>query len=458
MNGDFLTLKFNSSGNLLWDRTFSIPFVFSSFQPYALATDDSGNVYVTGEGWVNPFNFDFITIKYNSDGDSIWFRSFDNPMGFRDRAYNIAVYKNKYLYVSGANSYGDSTNCNFKWTTIKYDLNGNSIWERQYCGYSNYVLGDYAPIPYMTIDSSGNIIIAVANVTNPGFNNETAVVKLDSSGNRIWTKNFINRIPLSITTDRISNIFIGSNGGILKLNSFGDLIWFQSSLPSDYTGTDSVGNLMCSGSISGLSNYISQIDPSGNILWTTQLQNGYYIKDACFGDNGKTYIAARVSGTNGYYTFVYDDEGSLFWSNSFIDPNDTSFIPNKILTDNNENIYISGTGYGITIGSSIQLVKYSILTSNSDININPEKFSLSQNYPNPFNPKTVISYELRVTSFAKLKVYDVLGNEVASLVYDKQNAGYYSVEFDGRGFASGVYFYKLEAGEFSETKRMVLLK
>jgi len=58
----------------------------------------------------------------------------------------------------------------------------------------------------------------------------------------------------------------------------------------------------------------------------------------------------------------------------------------------------------------------------------------------------------------KLKIYDVLGNEVASLVNGKQNAGYYSVEFDGSGFASGVYFYKLEAGEFSETKRMVLLK
>jgi len=88
----------------------------------------------------------------------------------------------------------------------------------------------------------------------------------------------------------------------------------------------------------------------------------------------------------------------------------------------------------------------------------PNTFSLSQNYPNPFNPKSVINYELQFTGLAKLKVYDVLGNEVAVLVNEKKNAGSYSIEFDGNGFASGVYFYKLEAGDFAETKRMILLK
>ncbi|MBS1518768.1 MAG: T9SS type A sorting domain-containing protein [Bacteroidetes bacterium] len=87
-----------------------------------------------------------------------------------------------------------------------------------------------------------------------------------------------------------------------------------------------------------------------------------------------------------------------------------------------------------------------------------DNFKLYQNYPNPFNPKTVISYELQVTSFAKLIVYDVLGNVVAVLVNEKQNAGSYSVEFDGSGFSSGVYFYKIEAGDFAETRRMVLIK
>ena len=83
---------------------------------------------------------------------------------------------------------------------------------------------------------------------------------------------------------------------------------------------------------------------------------------------------------------------------------------------------------------------------------------MSQNYPNPFNPRTVINYDLRVTGNAKLVLYDVLGNEVAELVNEKQNAGGYSVEFDGSNFASGIYFYKLETGSFVETRRMMLIK
>jgi len=85
-------------------------------------------------------------------------------------------------------------------------------------------------------------------------------------------------------------------------------------------------------------------------------------------------------------------------------------------------------------------------------------FKLYQNYPNPFNPGTKINYELRVTNYVSILVYDVLGNEVRSLVNQQQIAGNYEVEFDGSNLASGVYFYKLQSGSFSETKRMLLIK
>ncbi|MFH1197550.1 MAG: Ser-Thr-rich GPI-anchored membrane family protein [bacterium] len=87
-----------------------------------------------------------------------------------------------------------------------------------------------------------------------------------------------------------------------------------------------------------------------------------------------------------------------------------------------------------------------------------EKFELSQNYPNPFNPETVISYQLPVISNVQLKVYDILGNEVATLVNKTQEPGVYEVEFDGSSFASGVYFYQIKAGNFIETKKMILLE
>ncbi|MFZ1321037.1 MAG: YCF48-related protein [Ignavibacteria bacterium] len=132
-------------------------------------------------------------------------------------------------------------------------------------------------------------------------------------------------------------------------------------------------------------------------------------------------------------------------------------------TPQQSNIYditFSSNRNGWAVGNNGVILKYnsSLVSVNNLNSVNPESFILQQNYPNPFNPKTVINYELRVTSNAKLRVFDVLGNEVAELVNEKQNAGSYSVEFDGSGFASGIYFYKLTAGEFSETKRMILLK
>ncbi len=88
----------------------------------------------------------------------------------------------------------------------------------------------------------------------------------------------------------------------------------------------------------------------------------------------------------------------------------------------------------------------------------PRSFALMQNYPNPFNPTTAISYELSANSQVSLKVYDILGREVATLVNGKENAGSHSVTFDGSRLASGVYFYRLEAGAFSDTKKLMLVR
>jgi hypothetical protein len=88
----------------------------------------------------------------------------------------------------------------------------------------------------------------------------------------------------------------------------------------------------------------------------------------------------------------------------------------------------------------------------------PGQFSLAQNYPNPFNPVTVISYQLAVNSFVTVRVYDLLGREVATLVNEQKPAGVYTARWDATHFASGVYFYRLQAGAFSDTKKLLLLK
>ena len=88
----------------------------------------------------------------------------------------------------------------------------------------------------------------------------------------------------------------------------------------------------------------------------------------------------------------------------------------------------------------------------------PKEFALYQNYPNPFNPNTTIKYSLPISSFVTLKVYDILGNEIITLVNERKSAGNYSVNFNASNLPSGIYFYRMQAGGFASTKKFVLLK
>jgi hypothetical protein len=113
-------------------------------------------------------------------------------------------------------------------------------------------------------------------------------------------------------------------------------------------------------------------------------------------------------------------------------------------------------------GNHNTILKNDILVSIDEERNTPTDFMLYQNYPNPFNPSTVISYQLPVGSNVTLKVYDILGNEVAVLVDEYKPAGRYEVEFGVSSgineMVSGIYFYQLRAGSFVQTKKMIYLK
>jgi len=124
----------------------------------------------------------------------------------------------------------------------------------------------------------------------------------------------------------------------------------------------------------------------------------------------------------------------------------------KYISGNRADIWVAGGGFTILYNNNFV----------SDVEpIHPNlsiSFSLLQNYPNPFNPSTTISWQLPAGSWQTLKIYDVLGNEVVTLVDEYRPAGKYKVEFNGTGLTSGVYFYQLRAGEFISTRKFVLLK
>jgi hypothetical protein len=94
----------------------------------------------------------------------------------------------------------------------------------------------------------------------------------------------------------------------------------------------------------------------------------------------------------------------------------------------------------------------------SDTDILPNRYELSKNYPNPFNPTTIINYELPITNYVDLSIYNLLGQRITFLVNDRQQAGHHQVEWDASGFPSGIYYYRIKAGDFQDVKKMVLLR
>jgi hypothetical protein len=143
------------------------------------------------------------------------------------------------------------------------------------------------------------------------------------------------------------------------------------------------------------------------------------------------WVDARESVDEERYYVITDSIGITHWEN-------------YTFTADIQGAIVNGRQYGTVSAQENELV--------------PEFIRLFQNYPNPFNPSTRIEYQLPRKEFVTLKVYDVLGREVAVLVNEVQSPGTHSVEFSATGLASGVYFYRLESGGFVETKRLVLLR
>ncbi len=135
---------------------------------------------------------------------------------------------------------------------------------------------------------------------------------------------------------------------------------------------------------------------------------------------------------------------------------------NNNFDSRNFGIHFINNNTGWIAGSNGLIAKYFNPQSNISVSANaglPEDFTLGQNYPNPFNPATSIDFGITYWGFITLKIFDVLGNEVAVLMNENKTAGNYRVNFDGSNLSSGVYFYTLSVnGNTADTKRMVLLK
>lgn len=194
-------------------------------------------------------------------------------------------------------------------------------------------------------------------------------------------------------------------------------------------------------------------------------------------DNGNTWIELTTSNSNAYLSglAVAPNHPEIIYAvgSYFNDPTNNNRA--IILASTNSGGSLQETPWGVnntwlngatTTLSNAYLVgsNGTIVTTTMPIGINPisseipKEFSLSQNYPNPFNPTTNINFAVTKTGNVTIKVFDITGREVATLVNEKLNAGTYTVDFNASNLTSGTYFYKMTADNFSQTKKMVLVK
>jgi len=193
---------------------------------------------------------------------------------------------------------------------------------------------------------------------------------------------------------------------------------------------------------------------NGGITWEQYyLQTNQDLAQVFFIDEQKGWIS---SGQPSYPdSILVTTDGGITWNRAGFGVNITSF---KFIDELNGFALarwslLASTDGGYTWTNNIILSNQE--TENSSV-IN--QFSLSQNYPNPFNPTTSLQYTVGSLQFVTIKVYDLLGREIATLINEEKPAGEYEVEFDGSGLTSGIYFYRIQAGSYSETRKMVLLK
>lgn len=413
--------KYDPSGNLLWQQNYQYGWVNS------LAIDDSSNIYVCGSGSGSGSSTDFVVIKYNRLGVQQWLAYYDS--GRYDYPRMMYMDRNRNFYITGesANNIGNND-----FVTVKFDSTGTLKWSNRYVSPYNNSTGPTC----VTADLNGNCFASgVVADNNKGGNYFT--IKYSSVGDTIWTKSYTsisaNSLdhPFKIAADNLGNVIVMGRSRFMETDSYCTIKY------------NSSGNQLWINNLRGFPEEM-QLDNQNNVYVT-----------------GTSYYSESGTQKNGIGTVKYDSAGNLKWYKQWNGPTDTSYASGvSMIIDPNINCYVTGKGSLNVYYNDIVTIKYSQLIGIEPISATVSTdYKLHQNYPNPFNPITNIKYEIiKNNSVVSLTVYDVTGRSIIDLVDEKQNKGVYEINFNANSFSSGVYFYRLEAGDFTDSKKMVLLK
>jgi uncharacterized delta-60 repeat protein len=491
-NKDFLTVKYDLDGNIIWSTNYNGP-ADGVDELYDIVIDNMGNIIVTGISAGLGSGKDIATIKYDADGNEIWLARYNGAGNDLDSPSNIGVDALGNIYIMG-----NCTNIsgNSDYIAIKYSATGEEQWVATYDGPVGGV--DYGNAG--TVDDSGCVYITGTS-ENSGFNMDLTTVKFDSNGTQLWETTYDGLANdgdygESITIDEEGNVYVTgysinstytSDYITIKYSSDGIEQW--SSIYNGYAddfdeardiGVDLEGNVYVTGMSFGdwSTNFFDfatvKYDAAGNEQWVA-LYDGAASGDEAnaleIDSQGNIYVTGSSTNVNGcieYATVKYDSSGNEKWivryagAECLYDMGEA--VSNDIVIDNSDNIYVTGYVKSYLGWSISSTLKYRQLPVSTDEDVTSACKYLAQNYPNPFNPTTKIQFFIPNNAQVELTIYNLKGQRVKTLVCDFLVSGKHTVIWNSKDendkkVSSGIYLYKLSVNnKIKAVRRCLLLK
>jgi hypothetical protein len=424
---------------------------------YSVKSTSDNNYVIAGETYDGGF-----ILKLDQNGDTLWVN--------RNAQGTSIVEIDGYYYTILA----------YYQTLHKLNQNGALIWSK------NINFNDSTVRIYNVSKSADNKLL-ICGSSWGGF-----IGKLDTSGTYLWGKRLRGISGYCHNIKPIAdNQYIVSGASNLqfylaKISGNGNIIWERNYGTSNYSeSAQSVFQTFDKGFLSfGFINfaqwnskiYITKSDSSGNLLWSKIYGDTLYVIDNYYSDmaiknkyrNEYVLVARKYHQTiyedAGSYLVSFDSLGTKLWDRITYNSDSLEYSAYSVDQNIDSSFIVCGNAFNPPFKDSNPQYLYVFKTKKINpigiINISseiPNRFILHQNYPNPFNPITKIKIELPKSSDLEFNVFDILGRKIYSAYYNKP-AGTYEIDFDGSGFASGIYFYSVKAGKYSDTKKMIILK
>ena len=543
---DIRTIKYSPTGSQLWLAVYS---TFEAMVNPKITVDDNNDIYVAASVQPGPGDRDIATIKYSAAGAEQWKRTLDGGLGGLDDPTAIAVDQYRNVYVTGSSEIVPGHSIDY--VTLRYSTNGDTGWVRSYNGPGN----DRDVSKAITVDVRNNVIVTGSSVGTVLPYTDVATIKYSQKDVQAVLINSPSG-TVKYDTTILPSVRVKNNGGIeatfnavLHIGTFYTQAVLVSNLqPESLRTVDfpswhvvegaGVYAVVCSTQLgedylraNDLATSSVTVETTATTTTTTDLlmQNGWNLLSVPLGvsDYAKKTLFPTATSRAFFYDGVYVTNDTLkkgrgFWlkySSPQIVPvaglpitaettdvvkgwniigsiskavpvASVGSIPGGIFTTNFYQYSLSysltdsvrpGSGYWVKANQSGKLIFSASSAASPSTRIRivptdempppapdetnighrtsniPHEFALEQNYPNPFNPITTIRYQLPIASHVTLKILDLLGREVETVFDGMQDAGSKAVTWDASRYAAGVYFYRLNAGSFSETKRLVLV-